>query len=277
MISPYPVAGNDFVPGVVSPSARDDDMMFVFRGADIHGANETVWRPAMRKDVVLAEIESEHYLGNYQVQACFAVSVGPDATGDFGNLRGVFAASDSIMFAIAGRAVQVLDWWRSHQFCGRCGQPARTHDRDRALVCDDCSLASYPRISPSIIVLVHDEDRILLARNQRFPTGMFSTLAGFVEPGESIEQTVHREVHEEVGVEVDQLQYLGSQPWPFPNSLMLGFHAHYAGGDIRLQEEEIAEARWFNIDGLPQIPGKLAISRWLIDTFLTRRGIAIDS
>ena len=109
---------------------------------------------------------------------------------------------------------------------------------------------------------------MLLARNARWPTGMYSTLAGFVEVGESIEQTVHREVQEEVGIQVDNLRYLGSQSWPFPNSLMLGFHAEYAGGDIVCQQSEIAEARWFRVDDLPNVPPATAISRWLIDDFI---------
>jgi len=109
---------------------------------------------------------------------------------------------------------------------------------------------------------------MLLARNARWPTGMYSTLAGFVEVGESIEQTVHREVEEEVGLQVGNLNYLGSQSWPFPNSLMLGFHAQYVGGEIISNAAEIADARWFSHDELPNVPPGTAISRWLIDDFI---------
>lgn len=138
------------------------------------------------------------------------------------------------------------------------------------MICDDCGIHAYPRLSPSIIVLIHKGSQVLLARNQRFPKGMYSTLAGFVEPGESIEETLVREVKEEVGVNVHRLRYQGSQSWPFPNSLMLGFHAEYESGDIVLQEDEIADARWFDCDALPDIPGNVAISRWLIDAWLER-------
>ena len=124
-------------------------------------------------------------------------------------------------------------------------------------------------------MLVHRGDEVLLGRNYMFPEGLFSTLAGFVEPGESIEETVIREVKEEVGVNVSNLSYRGSQPWPFPNSLMLGFHAEYQSGDIALQEDEIAEADWFNLTDLPLIPGKFSISRWLIDEYLSQRGIPV--
>jgi NAD+ diphosphatase len=133
-------------------------------------------------------------------------------------------------------------------------------------------MIAYPRLSPSIIVLISKGEEMLLARNAAWPQGMYSTLAGFVEAGESIEQTVHREVMEEVGLQVKGLQYFGSQSWPFPNSLMLGFHAKYAGGDILCQPEEIADAQWFTKDTLPQIPPKTAISGWLIQEFLDQLG-----
>ena len=136
------------------------------------------------------------------------------------------------------------------------------------MTCPSCRLISYPRLSPSIIVLVTRGDEILLARNANWPQGMYSTLAGFVEAGESIEQTLHREVFEEVGLRVKNLKYFGSQSWPFPNSLMLGFHAEYDGGDIVCQAEEIADAQWFTIDNLPQTPPKTAISGWLIHRVL---------
>ena len=142
------------------------------------------------------------------------------------------------------------------------------HKQDRAMACPSCHLISYPRLSPSIIVLVTKGEEMLLARNANWPAKMYSTLAGFVEPGESIEQTVHREVFEEVGLKVKSLRYFGSQSWPFPNSLMLGFHAEYAGGDIVCQPEEIADAQWFAKDSMPQTPPKTAISGWLIEEFL---------
>jgi len=138
------------------------------------------------------------------------------------------------------------------------------------MVCEACGISSYPRLSPSIIVLVHRGREVLLARNHRFPDGMYSTLAGFVEPGESIEETLIREVEEEVGVLVKNLEYLGSQPWPFPNSLMLGFHAEYESGEFVLQEEEIADAQWFHYTGLPNKPAMVSISGWLINDFIER-------
>ena len=137
--------------------------------------------------------------------------------------------------------------------------------------CDSCESQHYPRLAPSMIVLVTRGDEILLARSPRFVIGVYSTLAGFVEPGESVEHCVAREVREEVGLEVKNLHYIGSQGWPFPHSLMLGFHAEYAGGDIVMQEDEIEDARWFRVDDLPPLPASRSIARHLIDLYVARR------
>ncbi|MEM7249963.1 MAG: NAD(+) diphosphatase, partial [Pseudomonadota bacterium] len=172
---------------------------------------------------------------------------------------------------LAGRAFQILDWDRTTRFCGACGNATRVQTADRSKFCDTCKLPVYPRLSPSIIVLVTKGDQMLLARNAAWgPSGFYSTLAGFVEPGESVEETVHREVFEEVGVKVKKLRYLGSQSWPFPNSLMLGFHAEYESGEFQYHDEEIADAQWFHVDELPRVPGRFAISRWLIDDYIEK-------
>ena len=163
---------------------------------------------------------------------------------------------------------QIVNWDRNTRHCGGCGAPTATQS-DRSKFCPDCKIPVYPTLSPSIIVLVTKGDQMLLARNAAWgPDGFYSTLAGFVEPGESVEETVHREVFEEVGIHVDNLRYLGSQSWPFPNSLMLGYHAEYAGGEFQFHDDEIADAQWFDIDDLPRVPGRFAISRWLINAFI---------
>jgi NAD+ diphosphatase len=136
--------------------------------------------------------------------------------------------------------------------------------------CPSCKQVYYPRLSPSIIVLVTRGDELLLARNARARGNFYSTLAGFVEPGESIEQAVHREVLEEVGVTVKNLEYFGSQPWPFPNSLMIAFTCSYVGGEIRLEEEELEDAGWYTADDLPRVPPKLSIARQMIDYFVAK-------
>lgn len=186
-------------------------------------------------------------------------------------LRGLIGQVDDDTFRMLGLAQQLDAWHDSHRFCGQCGQPMQVRIDERAMECSGCGLRQYPKLAPCIIVLITRGDEVLLARSPRFPAGFFSTLAGFIEPGESAEECLHREVMEEVNLEVDQLEYLGSQNWPFPNSLMLGFHARYVSGEIVPQPGEIEEADWWHVDRLPAIPPRGTISRWLIDCYLARQ------
>lgn len=188
------------------------------------------------------------------------------------DLRAALAEADQACFADLARAAQIATWHDRHRFCSRCATPLRRHGVDLAKECPACALTAYPRISPCIIVLVVDGERCLLARNARFPVGRYSTLAGFIEAGETAERAVAREVMEEVGVEVCNIRYMASQAWPFPHSLMLGFFADYAGGELRPDGDEITEADWFRADNLPQLPPSFAISRQLIERFLQAPG-----
>lgn len=186
------------------------------------------------------------------------------------NLRNWFGALDDETVAIGMRAVQMLEWDRTHRFCGACGTPTEQMPGERAKRCPACRLSVYPRISPAMMTLVTDGDRVLLGRGVNFPPGRYSALAGFVEAGESIEDCVTREVREETNVRVGNLRYFGSQSWPFPNSLMIAFTAEYAGGELRHDPAELADARWFHIDELPQLPPRHSISRALIDATVRR-------
>ena len=172
--------------------------------------------------------------------------------------------------ALASYAVRILDFDRSTAFCGRCGAKTRPLTTERARICTVCNRITYPRISPAIIVLIKKGEEVLLARSPRSPPGVFSIIAGFNEPGENLEQTVHREVGEEVGVAVQNIRYFGSEPWPFPDSLMIGFVADYAGGDIRIDNLEIEAAGWFTRDTLPSVPTKASITRALIEAWIQR-------
>lgn len=252
---------------------QDDAFYFVCMGDQLLCISEQgVPRPVTAEDFrwVDLEVSYKHYLGRWENRACYALSASGAVPEGFvvTGLRAWLGRVEPDFFSLAGRAKQIVEWHRDHRHCGRCGVANVEHPTDRAKLCPACGLTTYPRLSPSIIVLVRKGQEMLLARNAAWPTSMFSTLAGFVEPGESIEQTVHREVAEEVGLEVRNLRYLGSQSWPFPNSLMLGFHADYAGGDIVCHDGEIAEARWFHYREQPNMPGGTAISRWLIDAFV---------
>ncbi len=210
---------------------------------------------------------SESAENNEQV---FVVDLGSEAVTSEGwttlSLRALLMAHQDIGFSVIGRAWQYIHFLRTHRFCGQCGAKTELVTWEMAVHCHQCNHRSYPRVSPCIIVAIHDNERILLAKGTRHrETNMYSTLAGFVESGESLVQATHREVFEEVGVKVKNIQYFDSQPWPFPHSLMVGFIAEYAGGDIRCQENEIDDAQWFDIDDLPIIPPKLSIAGQLIE------------
>lgn len=173
------------------------------------------------------------------------------------------------LFPVAGRAFHVVDWATTSRFCGRCGERTVVAEDERCAKCPRCALSTYPRIAPAVIVLVRKGREALLANSVRFPGVFYSTLAGFSEIGESLEETLVREVKEEVGIDVTNVRYFGSQPWPFPHSLMVGFTADWAGGDIVVDPTELTEAKWFSADALPNIPPPLSIARQLIDAWVT--------
>lgn len=187
-------------------------------------------------------------------------------------LRSLLGQVDDELFHLGGRALQLQEWLRSHRHCGCCGTPMlRDMQGERAMTCPACGHVAYPRINPCVIGVVARGDELLLARSHRFRNGMFSALAGFMEVGESAEQTLVREVREEVGIEIRDIRYFGSQPWPFPSNLMLGFFAEYAGGELRLQDDEIAEAGFFHYERLPLLPPPGSIARALIDHLIAER------
>ena len=221
--------------------------------------------------------EGLHFLGRMDGRPCWAAGVALDADpgpsgGRFVELRTLYAGVSEPVWALAGRAVQIVEWDRTHQFCGRCATPTESVRGERSKRCPACGLLAFPRLAPAVITIVERDDQMLLARNRTFPMPMYSAVAGFVEPGETLEEAVHREVAEEVGVELTDLRYFGSQPWPFPHSLMIGFHAKWAGREIRVDEMEIMDAQWFRVDDLPMIPPKMSIARWLIDDSVSRQG-----
>jgi NAD+ diphosphatase len=187
----------------------------------------------------------------------------------FKKLRSLFGAMEEGLLSIAGRAFQIAEWARTHRFCGACGAATQHVDGERCVKCLGCSHIAYPRISPAMMVLIRRGDSILLARHSASPTGFFTALAGFLEAGESVEDAIHREVHEEVGLKVRDLRYFGSQPWPFPHSLMIAYTAEFESGDIAVDATEIAEARWFGpLDALPPIPHGISIASDLIRAHL---------
>ncbi|MDO3385686.1 NAD(+) diphosphatase [Gilvimarinus sp. SDUM040013] len=193
------------------------------------------------------------------------------------NLRQCMSSFSESEFTRAGVALQVAHWWESHQFCSRCATALSGPTDDQVLAlefqrfCGVCNVPYYPRINPCIIVLVTRGELCLLAKHTRSKTATYTTLAGFVEPGESIESAVHREVAEEVGIEVTNLAYQCSQSWPFPGQLMLGFYADYSSGELALQQDEIQDAGWYRAEHLPKVPPKGTIARKLIDGFIDKQ------
>jgi NAD+ diphosphatase len=269
-----------FISGIVPPEERSEPAWwFIFQENKLLIYQKTA-STALPILVGLNELGltalRQNYLGQLDNRHCFAVEVAegtlPPAGMSFEGLRQVYGSLDEDLFWIAARAVQIVDWDRTHQFCSRCGAMLRTKTTERSKECPECGLVYFPRLAPAIIVLVERDKKLLLARSRHFMSGMYSVLAGFVEPGESLEEAVVREVKEEVGLDIADITYFGSQPWPFPHSLMIGFTATYAGGEISLDNAEIEDAGWFTVDNLPRIPGKISIARKLIDRFIEKQG-----
>jgi len=184
-------------------------------------------------------------------------------------LRRLHGLAGPEAYVLAGRAVQLLNWQATHRFCGKCGGKTLRKEDQFAMECPACHLLFYPRISPAVMILVLRGDELLLARSPHFTPGVFSALAGFVEPGETLEQCARREVREEVGIEIVNIRYFRSQPWPFPNSLMVAFIADYAGGELAPDGVEIEEAHWFPRSALPTLPEPMTLSRQLIDAVVS--------
>lgn len=221
---------------------------------------------------VLSDGDTTHLLGIYNQRPCYAVSEVPEMPLSSGfewrSLRSFLGHVDDLHFDLAGRACQIINWDREHRFCGSCGQATVASQIDNARLCVDCDRQYFPRISPCVIVVIVRDDHCLLARNAAWERRYFSALAGFIEPGETVEQALHREVMEEVGIEVGGLTYFGSQPWPFPGQLMLGFHAAYKAGEIKVDQQEIVEADWWHYQNLPPCPSPYTLSGRLIEHFV---------
>ncbi|MDD2463732.1 MAG: NAD(+) diphosphatase [Desulfobulbus sp.] len=216
-----------------------------------------------------AKADKVLHVGEWQGEPCYSadIDVLPPQPVKPVPLRRIHGLAGPEAYALAGRAVQLLNWQVHHQFCGKCGGKTLRRDNDQfAMECPACELLFYPRISPAVMILVMRGEKLLLARSPHFSTGVFSALAGFVEPGETLEQCAQREVREEVGIEIKGIRYFRSQPWPFPNSLMVAFTAEYAGGVLTPDGTEIEAADWFSPNGLPPLPEPMTLSRQLIDS-----------
>ncbi len=255
----------NWLPGIDSGSTR----RVVILSEDREVAVDELGHPVFARLDDFRLIDSQHILvGTLKDVTYFAVRVTEAADFKFESLRPVLINLDSENFIPVNASVQMLDFSKDHRFCGRCGQQIKTPSKDRGRKCETCNLVQYPRISPCIIVLITRGKEVLLARAPHFVGGMYSTLAGFLESGESAEHACHREVLEEVGVRIENPIYQGSQSWPFKHSLMLGYRAAWKSGNIQIDGLEIVDARWFKIDSLPKLPPRASISRGMIDAFV---------
>jgi NAD+ diphosphatase len=264
-----------FIPAFL-PTGKETvrDWWFVFR-ADRLLVRETGTGLAIPRRQDISAIRHDFlnisFLGTYNGVPCYSAEAGKyegNIEGmRFEELRSLLGLLEEDVFSLAGRAFQIINWYRTTMFCGSCGSPTQLKTDERAKTCPECGLVNYPAVSPAIIVAVIKGHEILLARSHRFLTGFYSVLAGFVEPGETLEQCVTREVREEAGIKVGNIRYFGSQPWPFPHTLMVGFTADYESGEIVTDGTELADAGWFRADELPALPRTGSIARRLIDWF----------
>jgi NAD+ diphosphatase len=276
MTSNSPLA---FVPGHKPPEdPGNSPLCFAFRKRELLVLENGQLPQVEAIDENGIEAVRRQYLGCLDGSHCYSLELEPNVATpkgmDFRDLRMLFGSLSAGCHAVAGRAVQIVEWDKTHQFCGACGQKTVLADLDRSRSCPDCNIPMYPRLSPAMIVAVERGNEVLLGRSPHFPPGIFSCLAGFVEPGESAEEAVIREVYEETRIVCKNVRYFSSQAWPFPNSLMLGFTAEYESGEIDTGEDELEDAKWCAADDMPNIfPGNISISQWLLADFLERKRI----
>jgi NAD+ diphosphatase len=254
------------------PSSSQSFLLAMTDGHLIKGPDGFVF-PAIPSDII-RYVQSRIFLGMQDTVSLWVAGISPDVILSTGyslhTLRDMMCGGDDTIPGIACRAIQLVRFDSLTRFCGYCSSRTEMKSDEIAKVCTSCKRIVFPRLSPAVIVRITDNKRILLSRSPHFPNGMYSVQAGFVEPGESLEAAAIREVREEIGIEISGLTYFGSQPWPFPDSLMIGFTAEYAGGEIACDEHEIEDAQWFLPSDLPALPGNDSIARALILDWLEK-------
>jgi len=219
------------------------------------------------------KVKTEHFIGYLDNNSLYALELEDEssliAETSLKPFRTLLGIIPDIYFGICSRSIQLVEWNKKSKFCGVCGSETSLHSIEKAMLCKNCDNLIYPRISPCIIVLVTNKEKLLLAHNKSFPGKMYSTLAGFIEVGETVEEAINREILEEVNIKVKNCRYYGSQSWPFPSQLMLGFHAEYVEGELKPDGNEIDKADWFHYKSLPEVPpGRISISGRLIESYV---------
>ncbi len=269
----------NFIPEITTKKEpAETDLFFIFFGKEmlVQDRGGTLHVPT-RADLagLIESLEVEIFIGSLGATSCYTAIAKTDSVPSgyhFSQLRPIFFNCKEEYRSPLSTAVLVKDWAVNTRYCGRCGAKTEPRENEWCASCPQCGYVAYPRMSPAVIVAVLKEGKILLAHNRRFPSSqMYSLIAGFVEPGESLEGTVHREILEETGLTVKNIRYFSSQCWPFPDSLMVGFVAEYASGELTL-EDELEDAGWFSKDTMPKVPDKGPISRKIIDWYLDTGG-----
>jgi NAD+ diphosphatase len=263
-IRAYPPSQPPFGPAIWLPFLKGELL--------VHGvAGKTRLHQGNRNTVDELNLGEPIYLGTLAGVPCLTADADPgtEISEDWAalSLRALFGQVSDAEYAIAGYASQMLYWRRTSGFCPVCGHRTEPKEGDWGRCCPECGHVAYPHVTPATLILIHDGSRLLLAQKPGWGT-RYSILAGFVEPNESLEDCVRRETREEVGLEITDLAYAGSQPWPYPHQLMVGFTARYVGGDIEIDTEELERAGWFELDALPDLPPPVSLSRQMIDSWL---------
>ena len=246
-----------------------------------HGKAITLIQSDRQEIEARLHVQEVLYIGTFDGVPCMACEVGPDFVMPHEwrsfSLRELFSRVDEITYSIVGYAMQLLYWRRTSHFCPVCGYEPQDETGTWGRHCPNCGHTAYPHVTPAILALVHDGARMLLTHKPGWGK-RYSCIAGFAEPGESLEECVQREVFEEVGLEVTDVQYVGSQSWPFPHQLMVGYTARYIGGTLRLEEQELDDALWFTTDNLPEMPPPLSLAYHIIQGWVkaTRHSINVD-
>lgn len=264
----------NFIPAVTSILPKsNEDIYFLFDKDEllVKSVDNKAIIPSI-KDLENLELNSTQYFGSVNGKNCFCGELSKDAIIPsnmyFSKFKSLTHHLTEEMFWIGGRAIQIVNFNNDHKYCGRCGTFAVNVIGERAKKCPKCGLVNYPRISPAIIVAIVREGKLLLAHNTQSAVDLYSVVAGFVEVGETFEDCVVREVREETGITVKNIKYFGNQPWPFPNSLMIGFTAEYASGEIQVDGKEISHADWYSPSEMPITPDSISIAKKLINWFI---------
>tara|TARA_Y100000817_G_C16837760_1_gene536543 strand:- start:619 stop:1452 length:834 start_codon:yes stop_codon:yes gene_type:complete len=272
-----PVSDNLFFSPENIDNSQESNLTIILKDQEFLTSKNSEFLIFEEEDLKWSEMNlaNKQFLGFLNNKPCYLSELTSESKIDDGTmltpLRNLLGRIPDSLFTVCSRSIQLSEWYKNNQFCGACGSKMQRHNSERAMFCTCNNLLIYPKISPCIIVLVTKGEELLLAHNKNFPGAFYSTLAGFIEAGESAESAIHREIYEEVKIKVKNIQYYGSQSWPFPSQLMLGYHAEYLEGDITPDGEEIDSADWFNYKKLPQVPtGNISISGQLIESYIEK-------